>query len=598
MSMTCVRRMLPLAICMALPVFALSGADVATVEVVNLTTTLATLPDGRKIGPGDNATVEVESGLQGMILGMEYPALPAGGHAVLILGSDREATTLPAQTSRKTDVSFGETQVEPTPARPSAGALRQIAPAPASQVPGAPRMTGQGRQAPVATRPEGTTARILSKIDADGIYLKVINAEQFEEEALARIRALCLIGYRLAYEDDHEAARAFAARVGKVVKGTGIFSIQGCGESIASGDGPWWKTKQFLLRTPLAGTDFSIKAPTQYLPDTSYIACASTFNISGFNALVEGTIERQEPALYSEIQKMRDELSAQAQMGDLGALFTSFAPGFVFAVASENTMVVPSDYGRGVEVPGVLLGFRMERDDAVVALRSFISRSCVQSGANVQFESRGNGDLANVVFFDFSQQEAIEALGLPLPLSIAHDRQGKMLLFSTSRGLLRHSVLASRGKADSLEGSAIYKAHAAGLPGEGGLFWFSPEFVPKLIKEILSSGLVGVESEAKAKEAVDVISLFLPKFWTVSRSVQQRDGVMTIANRPSIESTSVMLIDHFCGVSLVSLAETIWKILPEDSFADFVMMLFGAWKDEEPPLEFDQLRSFGENIFN
>lgn len=604
------RGFLKTAICLCLVsttlAFAAFAESMALLEVANLALVPSTLPDGRVLEPGESAVVEVAPNVPGTFMGRAYPALPAGGRAFLALGTDNGVKMVRKtdQTPRHVPAKGHAEPIAPGSSRVSAGArppegARVTAP-PAGQRQEAMQAPQMASRMPARGTGAGTTAHILSKIDTDGVYLKVINAEQFESEALARIRALCLIGYRLASKDDHQAARAFAARVGKVVQGTGIFAIQGCGESISGGDGQWWRTKAFLMRTPLAGTDLSIKAPTRYLPDTSYIACASTFNLSGFSSLVEGTLEKCEPELYSDIRQAEAELSAQAQVGDLGALEASFAPGFVFAIASENAMALPSGYGSSVEIPGIMVGFRLRRDDSVIALRSLLSRSCVDAGVQVKFETRGSGDLANVTFFDFSQQEAIEALKFPLPLSIAHDRDGKMLLISTSRALLRHSILASRGKAGSLEDSALFKAHAAGLPQDGGLTWFSPDFVPKLIKEVLSSGLIGVESEEKAREAVDVISLFIPKFWGVSRSIQQEDGVMTIANRPSIESTSVMLIDHFFGVSLMSLAETVWKILPEDSFADFVMMVFGAWKDEglSLPFDIDDLQNFGDPIFN
>ena len=441
---------------------------------------------------------------------------------------------------------------------------------------------------PTRGAPAGNvSARILSKLDTDGIYLKMINAEQFEQEAIARIKALCLIGYRLAYEDDRPAALKFAARVGDFVKDSGLFAIRGCGESIAQGDGPWWKTKSFLMREPLAGTDLSVKAPSRYLPDTSYIACASTFNLSGICSLFEATLQKREPELYGQMQAMKGELSAAAQMGDIGALLASFGPGFLFSVASDPTVVLPSRYGRSTEIPGVLLGFRLNGEDAVVALRSFFESCCSKARNAPRFETTGSGDLSNVVFFDFSQSDAIEVLECPFALSFAYDRAGKMLLASTSRELIRRSIRSSRGQGGSLEDSRLFKAHAAGLPHEGDLFWFSPEFVPKLIKEVLSSDLIGVENEKKAQEAVKVISLFLPAFWRVSRSVQEGDGILTVANRPAVESTSVMLIEHYYGVSLMSLAGTIWQILPEDSFADFLMRIFGAWKDAGEPLPFD-----------
>ncbi len=471
-------------------------------------------------------------------------------------------------------------------------------------LPSAPSLDRPSKTIPTLGQPAslpagGTTATILSKIDMDGIYLKMINAEQFEQEAIARIKALCLIGYRLAYENDRPAALKFAARVGDFVKDSGLFAIRGCGESIAQGDGPWWKTKSFLMREPLAGTDLSVKAPSRYLPDTSYIACASTFNLSGICSLFEATLQKREPELYGQMQAMKGELSAAAQMGDIGALLASFGPGFLFAVASDPTVVLPSRYGRSTEIPGILLGFRLNGEDAVGALRSFFAQCCSEAHNAPRFETNGSGDLSDVVFFDFSQSDAIEVLECPFALSFAYDRAGKMLLASTSRELIRRSIRSSRGQGGSLEDSKLFKAHAAGLPDEGDLFWFSPEFVPKLIKEVLSSDLIGVENEKKAQEAVKVISLFLPVFWRVSRSVQEGDGILTIANRPAVESTSVMLIEHYYGVSLMSLAGTIWQILPEDSFADFLMRLFGAWKDAGSPLPFDpdDLSDFLEKRF-
>lgn len=598
-------RRMAVAVGSAIAFFALCAiaGGKARINVRNTGTEMVELDNGTILAPGSAAIVEVPAGMAGEILGTPYPALTEGALHAIRVNHPQSATPAafrngvapsapePIPPSARPEVE-GQEQLFATPiSRPESawqrqGQTSQPVARPALAMPDAETLRPQRHAVPLAGG--GVTGHILSKIDTDGIYLKVINAEQFEEEAIARVRALCLVGYRLAYEDDRQAAIKFAARVGEFFRNTGIFSISGCGESIAQGDGPWWKAKSFLMRTPLAGTDLSVKAPTRHLPDTSYIAYANTLNISGLCSLFEETLKRSEPSLYDTIQKAKDHLSEPVHTDDFSELLASFAPGFLFAVASEPTIVLPSSYGgASAEIPGLLLGLRLSSENALAALRTIFTQACEEAGVSPCFETHGDGDLANAVFFDFSQSEAARLFSCPVGFTIAYDRADRMLLASTSRELARRSILCSRGKSGSLEDSKLFRAHSVGLPKEGGLYWFSPEFVPKIIKEVLASDIIGGVSAGEIRESMDVISLFLPVFWKVSRTVRQNDGVLTIANRPSVDSTSVMLIEHYFSVSLMSLAGTIWQILPEDSFADFLMRLFGAWKDAGSPLPFD-----------